>query len=232
MSEKVLSIIVPVYNEENTLKTIIKRVQEAPLSLKKQIILVDDCSTDGTKNVMKELESDGIKAVFLSENRGKGGALKEGLKHATGDYVIFQDADLEYDPADYQKLVDALTTEKTIILGNRFTKENRKYIWSTLLHYVGNRGLAGIFSILYLRLVPDVEPCYKLFHTKELKEVDVKSDRFEYDIELMCKVAKKGFKFFSVPISYTPRGVGEGKKINWKDGIIAARVMVSQRFKE
>jgi len=222
-----LSIIVPVYNEENTLKNIIKRVLDAPLSMDKEVILVDDCSKDGSRKVMESLKDPRIKKAYLSENKGKGGALKEGIKQATGDYIIFQDADLEYDPADYQKLVDALKTEKTIIMGNRFTKENRKYILSTLFHYCGNRFLAGLFSILYLRLVPDAEPCYKLFHAKELKAVDVKSDRFEYDIELMCKLAKKGYTFISVPISYTPRGVA----ISWRDGIVAAKVMIKFRFK-
>lgn len=227
-----LSIMIPCYNEEQTIKKIIKRILAIKIpNFEKEIIVIDDASKDNSARIINTIKGHNIKKVFLKKNLGKGGAIKEGLKHVKGDFVIFQDADLEYDPADYKKLLNViLPTKNVVVLGNRFTKENRKYILKTLAHYIANRILAALFSILYLQYVPDAEPCYKLFRTKDLLSVKVHSNRFEYDIELMCKLAKKGYKFVSPEIAYAPRSVKEGKKIRWTDGLIAVKVMLFERF--
>jgi glycosyltransferase involved in cell wall biosynthesis len=228
-----LSIIIPVYNEEKTIKKIVDRVKKAPLLIDREIIIIDDCSKDNTAKAIQRIPGKNLKKIFLKKNRGKGGAIKEGIKYATGKYVIFQDADLEYDPNDYQKMLNKIKGKKNImVLGNRFTKNNRKYIKDTLVHYLGNKFLVLWFNLIYWKWIPDTEPCYKLFLTQELKTIRVNADRFEYDIELMCKLAKKGAKFLPVDISYAPRNKDEGKKISWKDGVIAAKVMFVERFKK
>ena len=232
MNNDKLSVIIPVYNEADTLPEIVRRVLAVDIGMPLEVILVDDCSRDSSAEVIATLSHPSLKKVYLSSNVGKGGAIKEGLTYVTGSFVIFQDADLEYDPQDYGTLLHKLgTSHYTVVMGNRFTPENRKYIKNTLFHYIGNQFLRLIFSVLYLRYVPDAEPCYKLFRTSELRELHVVSDRFEYDIELMCKLAKKGFTFLNCSISYSPRSREEGKKISWKDGLIALRVMVLERFR-
>ena len=229
-----LSIIIPIYNENDTLSQIVGRVESVNLgSIKKEIILVDDCSTDGSRDILKNLKGNYVK-LFHKNNSGKGAALKTGINAATGDFVIFQDADMEYDPNDYKKLLKPiLGKEANIVFGSRFSKDSRllpKKQTMHPLHWIGNKGLTFIFNSLYGTNLTDVEPCYKLFTASVLKSVDVKSNRFEYDIELMCKLVKKGEKIIQLPIKYAPRAFEEGKKINWKDGIIACLTMIKYRF--
>jgi len=236
-----LSVLIPLYNEKDTFKKLLAKVDEVELKdlegnpIEKEIIIIDDCSTDGSREQLKELEGPYIK-LFHEVNKGKGGAIKTGIESVTGDFVIFQDADLEYDPQDYQSLLNPLL-EKThdMVFGTRFVDQkfvlfgkNRTIHAS---HWFGNHGSTVIFNLLYGTKLTDVWPCYKLFRTDVLKSVSVESNRFEYDIELMTKLLRKGNTVTQLPIKYIPRSFEEGKKINWKDGIYSAWIMVKFRFK-
>jgi len=230
-----LSIIVPIYNEKNTIRELVRRVNGVDLGkIKKEIILVDDCSKDGSREILKKLKGS-YKKIFHKKNSGKGAALKTGIKSATGDFTIFQDADLEYNPSDYKKMLNYLIGKNAeVVIGTRFEGQKfalfgkRKTIHST--HWVGNKILTFVFNILYNVSLTDIEPCYKLFKSDVLKGMDIKANGFEYDIELLCKLVKKGVKIRQIPISYNPRRFEEGKKINWKDGLIAFWVIVKHRF--
>jgi glycosyltransferase involved in cell wall biosynthesis len=231
-----LSILIPVYNESRTLKDILARIEKVDLgSTKKEVILIDDGSTDGSRELIKKLGRKYVK-IFQPGNRGKGAALKAGIRAAKGNFIIFQDADLEYDPHDYVKLLQPILDGKSgIAFGSRF--ENQKFILfgkDRIIHpshYIGNKFLTIAFNILYGTELKDVEPCYKMFKSDILKKMDVVSDGFGYDIELMCRLVKKGHKIVQIPISYNPRGFHEGKKINWRDGIRAFLIMLEYRIK-
>jgi glycosyltransferase involved in cell wall biosynthesis len=224
-----LSIIIPVYNEKDTIREIIRRVKEAA-NFDKEIIVVDDASTDGTVAILKELqvENPEVKFVFKPENRGKGHTLKEGFKHSSGDYVIVQDADLEYDPHDYRKLLRALEEEKVdVIYGSRFSGT---YKDMSNLHYFGNKLLTLVTNIMFGVLLTDMETCYKLIPGEFVRKVNIRSDRFDFEPEITAKILKAGLKIAEVPISYKGRLHSEGKKITWKDGIGAIFALVKFKF--
>jgi glycosyltransferase involved in cell wall biosynthesis len=224
-----LSIIIPAYNEKNTIKEIIRRVRTAELDgIEKEIIVVDDGSTDGTKDVLKMEEDSGLRVIYHSRNRGKGASIRSALAYATGDLIVIQDADLEYDPDDLNRLIAPVLKKKAeVVYGSRFTGEHRNmFFW----HYVGNRFLSLLTNILYNTTLSDMETCYKLFSRESIKSIKVKSDRFEFEPEITAKILRKGIRIYEVPISYTGREFSEGKKIGWKDGLVAIWTLVKYRF--
>jgi len=228
---KKLSIVIPVYNEKNTLVELVEKVKAVNLGeIEKEIVLVDDASTDGTQEILNQLkESDtSLKIFFKEENSGKGATLREGFKHTTGEYVIVQDADLEYEPKDYVKLLRALEEEHVdVVYGSRFSGN---YEDMSNLHYFGNKLLTMVTNMLFGVLLTDMETCYKLVPGSFIRELDIKSPRFNFEPEITAKILKSGMKITEVPIWYKGRTHSEGKKITWRDGIAAVATLLRFRF--
>ena len=228
---KKLSIVIPVYNEKNTLVELVEKVKAVNLGeIEKEIVLVDDASTDGTQEILNQLkESDtSLKIFFKEENWGKGATLREGFKHTTGEYVIVQDADLEYEPKDYVKLLRALEEEHVdVVYGSRFSGN---YEDMSNLHYFGNKLLTMVTNMLFGVLLTDMETCYKLVPGSFIRELDIKSPRFNFEPEITAKILKSGMKITEVPIWYKGRTHSEGKKITWRDGIAAVATLLRFRF--
>ena len=224
-----LSIVIPIYNEKNTIEKILNLVL-AVEGIDKEIIMVDDGSTDGSVDILKKIEKEhlDIKVVIKGENRGKGHTLKVGFKETTGDYVIIQDADMEYDPQDYKKLIRALHEEKAdVIYGSRFSGSYEKM---STLHYFGNKLLTLVTNLFFGVMLTDMETCYKLIPGEFIRSVEIKSDRFDFEPEITAKILKAGLKIKEVPISYKGRAFSEGKKITWKDGFNAIYTLIKFRF--
>ncbi len=224
-----LSIIIPVYNERNTIQEILRRVRAVDLGeMAKEIIVVDDCSTDGTSDILKLEEDSSVKVFRHPVNKGKGAAIRTGLPHATGDFVIIQDADLEYDPDDYRKLLAPLLKKKAqVVYGSRMTGEHRDMLF---WHMLGNKFLSLVTNILYNTTLSDMETCYKLFAREALDGVRIRSDRFNFEPEITAKMLKKKIRIYEVPISYAGREFEEGKKITWRDGFSALWTLLKYRF--
>ncbi|MCJ7652718.1 MAG: glycosyltransferase family 2 protein [Actinobacteria bacterium] len=224
-----LSIIVPVYNERNTVQELLRRVRAVDLGeIAKEIIIVDDGSTDGTGDILKLEEDSSTKVLRREKNRGKGAAVRAALPHATGDYVIIQDADLEYDPEDYRAMLAPVMKRKAdVVYGSRFTGEHRDMLY---WHWVGNRFLSFMTNVLYNTTLSDMETCYKLFSRESLEGIEIQSDRFEFEPEITAKILKKKFRIYEVPVSYAGREYEEGKKIVWMDGFKALWALLKYRF--
>jgi glycosyltransferase involved in cell wall biosynthesis len=224
-----LSVIIPVYNERRTIRKILNKVENAELQddMAKEIIIIDDYSTDGTREILKRLE-DGYKIIYHSENLGKGAAVKSGLKEANGDIIIIQDADLEYNPNEYPVLLKPiLNNEAKVVYGSRFLK---RHIPRYRLFYLGNKFLSFLFSILYEQKISDMETCYKVFKREVIKGINIKSNRFNFEPEITARLIKAGYKIKEVPISYQSRSFKEGKKISWRDGVAAIFCLLKYRF--
>ena len=227
---KKISIIVPVFNEIKTLEEVIERLQKVPMcGLEKEIIIVDDYSTDGTRELIKDYE--GMYKVFYHDyNQGKGAAIRTGLSHVTGDIMVIQDADLEYDPADYDDLIKLIIEGKAdVVYGSRLSggKPSRSFMFT---HLLGNKLLTFITNLLYNTTLTDMETCYKAFRTDFIKGIEIKSDRFDFEPEITAKVLKRHPRLYELPISYYGREYSEGKKITWKDGIHAVIALIKYRF--
>lgn len=225
---KKVSILIPVYNELNTLDEIIKKVEDADFcGLKKEIILIDDYSTDGTRELYSKYP---YKVLYHDYNQGKGAALRTGLTEQTGDIVVIQDADLEYDPADYEPLIRLiLDGHADVCYGSRLSggKPSRSFMFT---HLLGNKFLSLLTNILYGSTLTDMETCYKAFRADFLEDITIKSDRFDFEPEITAKVLKKGARLYELPVSYYGREISEGKKITWRDGIYAVIALIKYRF--
>jgi len=229
-----LSIIIPVFDENKTILEILERVVDLKIpNVQKEIIVVDDGSTDGTREKLKEVKN--VKVILHDRNRGKGAAVKTGIKEAHGDYIIIQDADLEYHPRQIAGLVAKLGKESTVVYGTRLNrlphlnKEEKKHLF--IWHYFGNRFLSLVTSVLYGQWITDMETCYKLFPKIAVEEMKISAKGFEFEPEITAKLLKRGYKIKEVSITATPRGYDEGKKLNTvKDGAKALWYLFKYRF--
>jgi glycosyltransferase involved in cell wall biosynthesis len=222
-----LSVIIPVYNEAKTVRQILEKINSVDID--KEIIVVDDGSSDGTEKILRDIKYNNLKIIHHSSNRGKGAAFLTGLFHAQGDFVIIQDADLEYDPNDYLKLMGVIKENNAdIVLGARF----KKGYHGLFIHRFGNRLLTGLLNLLFDLKLNDCFTCYKLFRRDTINLLNLKEQSFTIETEIVAKAAKKGFRIVEVPISYYPRPYSEGKKIRCKDGIRAIRSIIKYRFSD
>jgi glycosyltransferase involved in cell wall biosynthesis len=222
-----LSVIIPVYNEAGTILEVVKRVQETPYD--KEIIVVDDCSTDGTVEILKRIEGDGMIVLFHKFNQGKGASIRTAMTRITGDFVIIQDADLEYNPSEYPRLLAPLLEGKAdVVYGSRFLGGPHRVLF--FWHALGNRIITILSNILTDLNLSDMETGYKAFRSEILKKIEIKSNRFGFEPEITAKVAKMGCRIYEIPISYWGRDYTEGKKISWKDGLAAIYWIVRYNF--
>ena len=222
-----VSVVMPVYNEEATLEEIVRRVLEQSVD---ELVIVDDASTDSTRAILKRLaeQEPRIRAIFHEENKGKGGAVKTGLTAVTGDVVIIQDADLEYDPADYAKLLEPLRAgEADFVFGSRFLGRAQNL---TLLQRIANRAVTVLFNLLFGTRLSDVETCYKAFRREMLDAKRLRSRRFDADVEIAARLVRGGARVAEVPVKYQGRTYAEGKKIRWYDLFDALWAVIKWRF--
>ena len=223
-----LSVVIPVYNEQAFLRETVRKVEAVDHD--KEILLIDDCSTDGTQEILEEYKGrQGIRVFHHSRNQGKGAALRTGFTHAEGDIIIIQDADLEYDPKDYGTLLEPILDGRAdVVYGSRFLGGPHRvmFYW----HYVGNKLLTTLSNMFTNLNLTDMETGYKVFSKNVIDSIPLKCNRFGFEPEITSKIARKNFRVYEVPISYSGRDYSEGKKITWKDGVAALWFIVKFRF--
>ena len=225
---RTLTVIVPVFNERTTVAEIIRRIRAVDVPLIVDVIAVNDGSSDGTDKVLAALEDSTVRVLTHPVNKGKGASIRSGLALARGDLILIQDADLEYDPEDWPRLLDPILRGKArVVYGSRFTGERKNML---PLHWIGNRFLSLVTNVLYSSTLSDMETCYKLFDRQAIEGIVVQSDRFDFEPEITAKVLRRGFRIYEVPISYAGREATEGKKITWRDGFGALKALVKFRF--
>ncbi|MBS3071623.1 glycosyltransferase family 2 protein [Candidatus Pacearchaeota archaeon] len=217
-----ISIIIPVFNEERTLEKILEKMSKLNLGMRKEILIINDGSTDNSRKIIedfiKENKKEDIK-VISKKNEGKGSAIRVGIKLARGEIITIQDADLEYDPNDFKTLIKPIVNGKEkVVYGSRFLKAHKPMY---KIYFLGNKFLSFLTKVLYGHRITDMETCYKVFDAKVIKSIDLRANKFDIEPEITSKILKKGIRIKEIPISYSPRKIEEGKKINWKDGIQA-----------
>ena len=225
-----LSIIIPVFIERETLREILQQVRAVELAgIEKEILAVDDGSTDGSREILaEEAETTDLRVFYHSANRGKGAAVRTAIEHATGDMILIQDADLEYDPRDYPTLIQPIVEGRvTVVYGSRFLGPRKAMLF---WHMLGNKFLTLTTNILYNAILSDMETCYKCFRADVVKDIPLRAKRFEFEPEVTAKVLKRGHRIFEVPISYYGREYHEGKKISWRDAPLAFWILLKYRF--
>lgn len=221
-----LSVIIPVYNEKDTIEQIIDKVIDVPLD--KEIIVVDDFSTDGTREILKNLKYDNVTTVFHDKNKGKGSAIRTGIQYVNGDVVVIQDADLEYNPHEYLKLIEPIKDGRAdVVYGSRFSGNTEKMTFS---HWLGNKALTLTTNILYGTRLTDMETCYKMMKAPLIRSFALKANRFDFEPEITAKILKSKKRIIEIPITYQGRHWTEGKKITWRDGISALISLIRYRF--
>jgi glycosyltransferase involved in cell wall biosynthesis len=228
-ADPLLSVVMPVFNERNTIDEIIRRV--LAVRLRTELIVVDDCSTDGTSKLLDELQRElGFVLLRQPRNQGKGAALRRGFSAVTGDLVIVQDADLEYSPEEYPQLIELICQGRAdVVFGSRFIGRHRVFLFT---HYLGNRLLTLVTNVLYNTMLTDMETCYKVMRVDVLRSMTLDSNGFGIEPEITAKVFKREYRVYEVPITYDGRGYKEGKKITWRDGVVALWVLLKYRFTE
>lgn len=224
-----LSVIIPIYNEKNTVENIVRQVQAVEIGMEKEIILVDDGSTDGTRDILEKIKEKNVKIFLHEQNQGKGAALRTGFSKATGDFVIVQDADLEYDPREYPRLLQPLLDGRAdAVYGSRFLGGPHRVLF--FWHYLGNKMLTTFSNMLSNLNLTDMETCYKVLRKEILDKINLKSNRFGIEPEITLKLARLKCRIYEVPISYSGRDYSEGKKIGWKDGVAAIYHIIRFKF--
>ena len=229
INDPLLSVVMPVYNEKRTVEEIIRRVIAVPV--RTELIVVDDGSNDGTREILTELERElKFKLIFQPNNAGKGAALRRGFQEVSGDLVVIQDADLEYSPEEFPELIELICQGRAdVVYGSRFLGRHRVFLFT---HYAGNRLLTLMTNVLYNTMLSDMETCYKVMRTDVLRSMTLESDGFGIEPEMTAKIFKRHYRVYEVPITYDGRGYEEGKKITWRDGIVALWVLLKFRFTE
>jgi glycosyltransferase involved in cell wall biosynthesis len=229
LKDPLLSVVMPAFNERETIEEIIGRVLAVPLRI--ELIVVDDGSTDGTRDILQRLAAEKkFKLVLQPKNAGKGAALQRGFQDVTGDLVVIQDADLEYSPEELPDLISLICEGRAdVVYGSRFLGRHRVFLFT---HYLGNRLLTFLTNALYNTMLTDMETCYKVMRTAVLRSFQIKSNGFGIEPEITAKIFKRGYRVYEVPISYDGRGYEDGKKITWRDGVVALWVLIKYRFTE
>ena len=229
LTDPLLSVVMPAFNEAATIEEIIRRVVAVPMRI--QLIVVDDCSTDGTRDILARLAQELKLTLLLQDrNQGKGSALRRGFEAVAGDLVVIQDADLEYSPEEYPELISLICEGRAdVVFGSRFLGRHRVFMFS---HYLGNWFLTLLTNVLYNTMLTDMETCYKVMRVEVLRSMTLRSNAFDIEPELTAKIFKRGYRVYEVPITYDGRGYDEGKKISWVDGISALWALLKYRFTE
>src|SRR5919106_2978055 len=229
LHDPLLSVVMPAYNEEATIEEMIRRV--VAVSIRTELIIVDDGSTDGTRAILARLAAElPVKVIFQPVNAGKGAALRRGFQEVSGDLVVIQDADLEYSPEEFPQLIQLICEGRAdVVYGSRFLGRHRVFMFT---HYVGNRFLTLVTNILYNTMLSDMETCYKVMRTEVLRSMTLEANGFGIEPEMTAKIFKRHYRVYEVPITYDGRGYEEGKKITWRDGVVALWVLVKYRFTE
>ena len=229
LTDPLLSVVMPVYNERETIAGMIARVLAVP-GLRIELIVVDDGSKDGTADILRELQKTHTFKLLTKENGGKGSALRRGFKEVTGGLVVIQDADTEYSPEEFPELIELICQGRAdVVYGSRFLGRHRVFLFT---HYLGNLLLTLLTNVLYNTMLTDMETCYKAMRVEVLRSFTLESDGFGIEPEMTAKIFKRGFRVYEVPITYDGRGYDEGKKITWRDGVVALWVLLKYRFTE